>query len=65
MNYKLLFLGITFFVIGLLMFYNIKKRKPASDETNWNGQLLPEFISFWMTAILSAIVGLVFIYKAL
>jgi len=64
MNYKLL-AGIAFFIVGLLMLYNVKKRKPASEETNWKGQMVPQYIQFWITAILSIIVGIVFILESL
>jgi cbb3-type cytochrome oxidase subunit 3 len=63
MNYKLL-AGIAFFIVGLLMLYNVKRRKPASEETNWKGQMVPQYIQFWITAILSIIVGIVFILES-
>jgi len=65
MDFKLLFAGIAFFIVGLLMLYNVRKRKPASDETNWKGQLVPQYIQFWIYSILSIIVGIVFILKSL
>jgi len=65
MDFKLLFAGIAFLIVGLLMFYNVRRRKPASEKTNWKGQLVPQFIQFWMIAILSIIVGVVFILKSL
>lgn len=65
MDIKYLLIGIIFFVIGLLMFLNVRKRKPASDETNWQGQLLPNYIKFWITAFMAIIVGIIFILKSL
>jgi len=65
MDAKLFFLGIAFFIVGLLMYFNVRKRKPASDKTNWNGQLFPQYIQFWIMAIVSIIVGIVFILKSL
>jgi heme/copper-type cytochrome/quinol oxidase subunit 2 len=65
MNLKLFFSGIALFIIGLLMYFNVRKRKPASDKTNWNGQLSPQYIQFWIMAIIGIIVGLVFILKSL
>jgi vacuolar-type H+-ATPase subunit I/STV1 len=65
MNYKLLFGGIAFLIVGLLMFYNVKRRKPASEQTDWKGQLVPQYIQFWIIAILCIIVGIVFILESL
>ena len=65
MDLKLLFTGIFFFIIGILMLHNVRKRKPASDKTNWDGQLLPQYIQFWMVAIFGIIVGIVLILKSL
>jgi len=65
MNLKLLFTGIVFFIVGLLMIHNVRRRKPASDKTNWNGQLYPQYIQFWIWAIVSTIVGIVFIVESL
>ena len=65
MNLKLLFIGAAFFIVGLLMYLNVRSRKHASKDTSWKGQLLPQFIQFWITAILSMIVELVFILKSI
>ncbi len=65
MNFKLFFLGTIFFIVGMLMYFYIRKKKPASDKTNWNGLLMPDYITFWMTTILGIIVGLIFILKSL
>lgn len=65
MDFKLLFAGIVFLTIGLLMLNNIVKRKAASEETNWKGQLIPQYIQFWLYSILSIIVGVIFILEAL
>ena len=64
MDFKLFFLGIAFLIVGVLMYFNVRKRKPASDKTNWNGQLLPQYIQFWIYAIISIIVGIVFILES-
>jgi cell division protein FtsW (lipid II flippase) len=65
MDYKLLFAGIAFLIVGLVMFYDVRKRKSASEKTNWKGQMVPQYIQFWMIAILSIIVGIVFILESL
>ncbi|WP_316839134.1 hypothetical protein [Pedobacter gandavensis] len=65
MNYKLFLLGVTFLVVGLLMYYDVRKRKAASEETNWKGQLLPQYIQFWIWSIISIIGGLVFVVQSL
>jgi heme/copper-type cytochrome/quinol oxidase subunit 2 len=65
MDFKLLFAGSAFLIVGLLMYFNVKSRKAASEETNWEGQLLPQYVSFWCTTILVIIVGIVFILKSL
>lgn len=65
MNWKLMFVGITFLVIGSLMVYNIRGRKPASEKTSWNGQLMPQYIQFWIWAVISIVVGIVFIFESL
>jgi len=64
MNWKLT-AGIIFLIVGLLMVNDVRKRKPASDKTNWKGQLMPQYIRFWITAIMGIIVGLVFILESL
>nr|WP_067059695.1 hypothetical protein [Mucilaginibacter sp. L294] len=65
MNIKLLLTGITLLIIGLLMYFNVRKRKPASEETNWKGQLPPQFTQFWIWAIVGIVVGVVLILKSL
>ncbi len=65
MDIKLFLMGLAFLAIGLLMYYDVRRRKPASEKTNWKGQLLPEFIQFWMGAIGAIILGIVFILKSL
>jgi hypothetical protein len=64
MNWKLI-AGIVFLFIGLLMLNDVRKRKPASDKTNWKGQWMPQYIHFWISAIMGIIVGLVFILESL
>jgi hypothetical protein len=65
MNWKLMFAGITFLAIGSLMVYDIRKRKPASEKTNWKGQLMPQYIQFWICAVMIIVVGIVFIFESL
>jgi heme/copper-type cytochrome/quinol oxidase subunit 2 len=65
MNIKLLLTGIILLIIGLVMYLNVRKRKPASEETNWEGQLTPQFIQFWIWSIVGIIVGVVLILKSL
>jgi len=60
MNWKLI-AGIAFLAVGLLMLNYIRKRKPASDKTNWKGQWISQYIHFWTTAIMCIVLGLVFI----
>jgi hypothetical protein len=64
-NIKLLLTGIAFVIVGLLMYLDVRKRRPASEKTNWKGQLLPQYIQFWGMAIMCIIVGLVVILKSL
>ena len=52
------FKGLIIFIIGFLMFNNVRKRKPASKETKWVGQMLPQYIGFWMMAIFCMILGI-------
>ena len=65
MDFKYLFVGIVFFVVGLIMFNDVKKRKPASEETKWKGQLLPEYINFYTWSIALIIFGIVIILKSI
>ncbi|SFS46137.1 hypothetical protein SAMN04487890_101630 [Mucilaginibacter polytrichastri] len=65
MDFKFLAVGIIFLIVGLLMYNNVRKRKPASEETNWNGQLYPQYIQFKIWAIFSIILGVVFILESL
>jgi len=65
MDFNFFFAGVAFFIVGLLMYYDVRRRKPASEETNWKGQLLPQYIQFWIMAIGSIIIGIVFILKSL
>lgn len=65
MDFKLFFSGLTFLIVGLLMYYDVRRRKPASDETNWKGQLFPQYIQFWIMAIVSIVIGLIFVLKSL
>jgi len=65
MDYKLLIAGIVFLIVGSLMFNDVRKRKPASEETNWKGQLEPQYIQFKIMSIVGIIVGLIFIIEAL
>ena len=64
MDYKLFFSGLGFLVVGLLMVNNVRKRRPASEENHWQGQLSPEYVKFWMTSVLAVVVGIVFILKS-
>jgi len=64
MNWKLI-AGIAFLVVGLLMLNDVRKRKPASDKTNWKGQLMPQYIQFWITAIMGIMLGLIFILESI
>jgi len=61
MNIKVLLAGLFFFIVGLIMYLNIRKRKPASEKNNWEGQALPQFVSFWITAWLAIITGIALI----
>jgi len=65
MDYKLFFSGLGLLIIGLLMVNNVRKRRPASEENNWNGQLSPEYTKFWMTSVLLVIAGIILILKSL
>ncbi len=64
MDVKYFFAGLALFIVGLLMLNDVRKRKPASEETNGEGQLLPQYIQFWGIAILSTIVGLILIIES-
>ena len=44
MDIKLLLSGIAFLIVGLFMYYYVRRKKPASEATNWKGQLLPQYI---------------------
>jgi hypothetical protein len=65
MDLQRFFWGIAFFIAGLLMLFYIKRKKPASEKTNWQGQWISQYIHFWITAIMGIIVGLVFIIESL
>jgi hypothetical protein len=65
MNFKLVAEGFVLLLIGLLMYFNVRKRRPASEETNWKGQLLPQYVGFWCATILCIIAGVVLIIKSL
>ena len=64
MNWKLP-AGIVFLIVGLLMLNDVRKRKPASDKTNWKGQMMPQYIQYWIAAIMGVIVGLAFILESI
>jgi hypothetical protein len=64
MDWKLI-AGIAFLIVGLLMFNDVRKRRPASDATNWKGKLMPQYIQFWISAIMAMIVGLIFIFTSI
>ncbi len=65
MDWKYFFWGITFFTLGVLMLRYIIKKRPASEETNWQGQWITQYIHFWVAAIMGIIVGLVYILESL
>ncbi len=64
MNWKLI-AGIVFLIVGLLMFNDVRKRKPASEKTNWKGQLIAQYIQFWVTTIMAIVLGIVFILESI
>ncbi|EHQ29629.1 hypothetical protein [Mucilaginibacter paludis] len=65
MDFKLFFLATAFLSVGLFMFFDVKKRRAASDKTDWNGQSMPQYIQFGIIAILSIIVGGVLLMESL
>jgi hypothetical protein len=64
MDIKLFFSGAAFLLASFLLYYYLKRQKPSSEATNWNGPILPQYVKGWGIAILCFILGVAFILKS-
>ena len=66
MDWKLFLVGVSFLLIGFLLYrYLLKDERPSSKETNWEGMTKPNYIRLWSSVVLSFIVGIAFIFESL
>ncbi|ALL05972.1 hypothetical protein AQ505_10985 [Pedobacter sp. PACM 27299] len=65
MDLKLFFIGVGFLMVGYLMYRSIKNERPSSEENNWNGLTLSNYIGYWGSLVMLIIVGIAFVLKSL
>jgi hypothetical protein len=46
------------------MYYDVRRRRPKSEETSWKGEILQAYIKTWMIAFCVLFLEVVFIIES-